>query len=208
MERSLNAILYNDAYNPPYVNHTGWGNATGAGNKNGCGNGYVNYNPRENYNGKDIIEFNGNKTLFIQDYLLYIKNFRFPWIKGEIIKNDFTTQPCYFTNLNNKIAIASSIKEVFNELKNNINHKKYNDADVARAFVICHPEYEGKYKWGEMVEWLTLEPYKTSNHVKIFTKVCKKRDKNLVTPKEFIELIYQYSSSVPLGREMKKLYTT
>lgn len=202
MERDINNFLEKDPYSsPPYVNHMGGGNLL----RNSWE--YINYEPKQNYNGKDIINFNGNKTYFVDGYLLYVKHFRFPWIKGEIVKNDFTTQTCYLSRVNNKFAISDSIKSVFNELKEQINQKKYNDADIARAFVMCHPDYNKQYQWGEMLEWHTLSLNSCENGRKVFSSVCNKKYNDLTTPKEFIELILKYSPATSIGKEMEKLYT-
>jgi hypothetical protein len=206
MERELNNLLDTYKYTPPYDNHNGGGTALGAGNIRGCGRCATKIEYKEDYNGKDIISYNGNKTYFINDYLLFVKHFRFPWFKAEIIKNDFTTQPCYFANLNGKFVISDSIKSVYEELKNKINRVKYNESDMARAFVICHPDCNKKYKWGEMLEWHTLSLNSCANGRKLFSDVCHKKNNDMVTPKEFIELIKKYSPAVSLGIELEKIY--
>ena len=208
MERGINDILNNDdKYSSPYVNHAGYGTAMGAGDNEGKGYAFIDYTPKKNYNGKDIISFNGKKTYFINDYLILIKNVRFPWIKGEIIKNDFTTQPCYIGSLNNKFVVSDSIKSVFEKLKELINEKEYNESDLARAFVIYHPEYEKEYKWSEMLEWHTLRLNSCENGRKMFTNVCNKQNNDMITPKELVELIIKYSPDKKLGKELKKIYT-
>lgn len=207
MERDLKSILNTEpTYIPPYVNHCGYGNPIGAGNKNGKGFAYINYEARENYTGTSIISFNGNKTYLINGYLLYIKNFHFPWVKGEIINNDFTTQTCYFSAINNKVAVSDSIKNVYNELKEKIDGKKYNDSDLARAFVMYHPDYEKECRWGDMLEWHALSLNSCDNGRNVFTDVCGKKKDDLVTPKEFVELIIKHSPEKKLGEEIKKLY--
>lgn len=207
MERGINVILNPEKpYSAPYTNHIGSGTAFGAGNVIGYGYACVDYAPKENYTGSSILSFNGNKTYFLDDFVVYIKHFRFPWIKGEIVKNDFTTQPCYLTRVNNKTVVSNSIKNVYEELKSKIEFKKYNELDIARAFVMYHPEYEKKYEWGEMVEWHSLSLNSCANGRKIFTSVCNKKDKDLTTPKEFVELIIKYSPAKKLGEEIKKIY--
>ena len=207
MERSLNTIINDEpSYSTPYVNHSGCGSAIGSGNRFGQGFGNVKYTPKESYTGKDIISFNGNKTYFLDDYVLYIKHFRFPWIKGEIIKNDFTTQPCYLSSINNKIAISDSIKSVYDELKEKIDKKKYNENDIARAFVLCHPEYDKKYQWFEMVEWHALNLNSCIEGRNAFTDVCGKNKYDMSTPKELIELMFKHNVAIPLAEKLKKLY--
>lgn len=209
MERGINVILESETpYRVPYTNHVGGGTAMGSGNIRGCGYALIDYKPKENYKGSDIITFNGEKTYFFDDFVVLIKHFRFPWIKGEIIKNDLTTQPCYLTRVNNKIVVSDSIKNVYNELKEKIELKKYNDLDVARAFVMYHPDYEKKYEWGEMIEWHSLSLNSCTDGRKRFTTICNKKNKDLVTPKEFIDLIIEYSPARKLGEEMKKIYNS
>jgi hypothetical protein len=129
----------------PYINHYGHGDSMGYCDIKNHGRAFVFYDRKDNYNGKDILSINGNKLNMINGYLVNITNIHEPWANAEIIKNDLTTQSCYIGRVNDIFVISDSIRNAIDELREIIKDTNDNEKDVAKAFVIAHPDYDKEY---------------------------------------------------------------
>ena len=206
MERIIEDYLNIDRNNKePYNNGFGYGSSIGSGNMFGKGFCSIDYNIKENYNGSDITSYNGYKTYFINGYTLYIEHIREPWAIGRIIKNDLTTQKCYLGRINNHIVVGGSIREVIELLRESISKNKDNENDIAKTFVLAHPDYNKKYNWGEMLTWHALTYYSCADGRRKFSKLAGKTEDSMETPKELIKYM-KNSISKRLAEKIEKLY--
>jgi hypothetical protein len=208
MERNIDDILKNEENSIPYENHYGVGKGIGTTyNPNGSYAG-INYNIKSyKYSGKDIISFNNNKCYFINDFTLYITNIHYPWIMGEIIKNDCTTQKCFLAKINKNVVIGNSLHEVLEGLRNKIKKTNNNDYDIALAFTIAHPDYNKEYDWSEMISWYILNKNLCLEGVEKFSKFANKKNGDKATPKELINLM-DGSIAKNISNFLKQIYFT
>lgn len=207
MERRVKEYLStsDSFYKSPYINHYGNGYAIGEGDEYGNGSAFTTIVTNDNYIGSSIVSYNGHDVYFVNGYALYITNIHEPWANAEIIKNDLTTQFCYIGKINNNIIVGSTLKEVFNELKQRIKKSNDNEQDVAQAFFIAHPDYNKEYKWDEMVFWHSLTNNSCSNGRRNFTHRANKNSSSKATPKELIEFM-KGGSAKSLALKMEELY--
>lgn len=208
MERRIKEFIQNEPqYIQPYANHFGYGHTVGCGDDTGCGRAFIDVLSAEDndYSGKGILSFNNQPTYMIDDYLVYITHIHNPWVKGEIINNDFSTQSCYMIKINNKYVVANSIRNALEGMREKIFTTANNDFDIAQAFVIAHPDYEKEYDWEEMVSWHTLKPSSCAEGRRNFSKYSKMGPGKTATPKELINFMRK-SSSRPLAEKMEQLY--
>ena len=193
MERRIEEYLkIKDDIIEPYENHYGHGCSMGFCDKNFCGRAFVSYETNDDFNGKDILEYNGNKLYTLNDYLLYITNVHEPWANGEIIKNDLTTQSCYIGRINDIFVIESSIRDAIDEFRNIINKTSNNEKDVAKAFVIAHPCYDKEYDWEEMVFWHSIISTSCAEGRKDFSFSNHKKPGSKSTPRELVQMMKNY----------------
>lgn len=205
MERGINDYFGNEKlYMQPYSNHMGHGCNMGCGDEFGNGRAYTVNFINDDYSGSDIISFNGNKTYFVNGYLLYLTHVRLPWATGKIIKNDLTTQDCYIGKINNLIVVSDSIKNVSNELREKINKEYSYEVDLAEAFFMAHPDFNKEYDWNEMVQWHMLAG-SCEDGRRRFTENSNKKNGDKATPKELIELM-KNSTPVKLAEKMEEIY--
>jgi hypothetical protein len=208
MEGRVKDFLHTEpVYNPPYNNHYGYGHSLGCGDSIGSGRAYVNFSvsQEETYNGRAIISLNMKPTYMIDDYIVHITHVHAPWVMGEIINNDFSTQPCYMTKVNEKYVVADSLREVIKEMREKIFSTMNNDDDIARAFVLAHPEYNKLYDWNEMVTWHSLSHFSCSEGRRNFTKNANKTSGEKATPKELISFM-KNSASRNIAVKMERIY--
>lgn len=189
----------------PYTNHYGHGDSMGYCDLNNNGRAFISYDIIDKYNGNSIISLNGNKLYMVNDFLLDIKNIHGPWANAEIIKNDFTTQSCYIGKINDKFVIASSIKEAIDELRELIKETYNNEKDLAKAFVIAHPNYNKEYDWDEMVLWHSITKNSCANGRKEFSFKAHKKPGSTATPKELITIMKNYGV-IRLSTYMEQFY--
>lgn len=201
----IKEFIYIEPNSRPYTNRYGYGNSLGCGDIYGCGRCYVNYQPIEKYNGSGIISFNNKPVSFVDDFTVCITHIKEPYALGEVIKNDLTTQKCCLGKVNNHIVISESIRGVISQMRNLIAVSDDIEEDVARAFVLAHPNYEKKYNWDEMVAWHSLIPTSCLDGRRQFTLSAEKNSNSKVTPKELIEFM-KHSPSVVLAEKMEILY--
>lgn len=190
----------------PYINHYGYGNSIGAGDVFNRGICSINYNINNDFNKNCILSFNGNKTYMVNGYLVYVQHIHQPWIMGKVVKNDFTTQTCYMSKVNNKIVVANSLKEVIEEMREKIS-KKNNTFDIAEAFVLSHPDYQKEYDWDEMVAWHVLDVNSCLEGRIAFSKIYKKKNNDKATPEELIKCAKE-TPAKELALEIEKIYLT
>lgn len=206
MERRVEEFLHTEpAYISPYSNHYGYGKPIGCGDNLGRGRAFVKYMPDNNYNNNGIVSFNDNNIIVIDGYVLYITHVHGPWAMGEIIKNDLTTQTCYLTKVNNTFVVDSSLKDVIEQMREKIFKNKENDDDIARAFVLAHPEYKKEYDWDEMVAWHSLSPTSCADGRRRFSKLANKKSGETATPEELIRLM-KNSPSKNIALKMEEIY--
>lgn len=206
MEGRVAEFLYTEpVYRHPYMNHYGYGNSIGCGDALGCGRAFIEPRKEDNYNGSGIISFNGNKTYFIDGYTLYVTHIHEPWAMGEIVGNDCTTYPCYLAKINNKIVVASSLHDVLESMREKIFNTVDNDDDIARAFVLSHPDYTKEYDWDEMVAWHSLSRTSCADGRRRFSQHAHKNHGDKATPKELIEFM-KNSPSRPIAEKMENIY--
>ncbi len=206
MDREIEKFLMIDEpYTRPYINNYGNGSSLGSGDKYGRGNSFININPIHDFSGIGLKEYNGHKLYYINNYVLYITNIHFPYAMGEIIKNDLTTQKCFIAKVNNHIAVGESIHSVIDELREKIKVSTDNEFDVAKAFVLSHPDYDKEYDWDEMVLWHSLTNYSCEEGRRKFTKNANKLKGSKATPRELVEFMKK-SRDYRLGEKIEKLY--
>lgn len=189
----------------PYPNHYGNGNYIGAGTFDGCGYGNINTSITDNYDGSGIVSFNKHTVYHINGFTLYISHIHEPWISGEIINNDFTTQSCYLFKVNNKVFINTSLRLLLSDIKEGILKSPNNIEDIATAFVSMHPNYNQEYPWDEMVAWHSLSPRSCLDGRRRFSKKFNKNSQDKCTPKELISCMKQ-SPSKDIGIAMEQIY--
>lgn len=205
MERVIEDFMTTEnRYTCPYSHHYGHGSPVGCGDENGKGNAST-MHTIDDWNGSGIVSYNGNKVYFINGYTVFITHVHKPWAMGEIIKNDLTTQKCYIARVNNHFVIADSLKEVIAEMRIKIVSSNNIKKDIAKAFVLAHPEYEKEYDWDEMVTWHSLDPTSCSDGRRRFTKLSNKKSGDLGTPRELIEFMKK-SPSKQIAIEMERIY--
>lgn len=193
MERSIKEYLGDGiVYHQPYKPHDGSGSMIGGGDMFGNGKAYTYKRPENDYNGSGILSFNGKTVYHINGYTMLIKHIREPWALAEIIKNDFTLQPCYIGKINKHIAVGSSLKDVLDELRGQIFKTYDNEDDIARAFVAAHPLYDKEYDWEEMVSWHSLDKTSCADGRKKFTRNAGKRPGSCGTPRELISYMKKH----------------
>lgn len=207
MERRIEEFVHKEpAYHPPYANHFGYGNTLGGGNFDGSGRAFVDYYPvADMYTGEAILSYNNNKTYMIDGYVVYITHIHEPWVMGEFIKNDLTTESCYMVKINDKYVVDYSLRDVLDGMREKIALTKDNADDIARAFVLAHPDYENEYDWEEMVAWHSLDKTSCAEGRRNFSKHAKMAAGMKATPKELISHM-KNSSSRPIGEKMEKIY--
>lgn len=207
MERRIAEFVYTEPrYNPPYNNHFGYGDTLGGGNFNGTGRAFIDYSPvADMYTGEAILSYNNNKTYIIDDFVVYITHIHEPWVMGEIIKNDLTTESCYMAKINDKFVVDYSLREVLDGMREKIRLTKDNADDIARAFVLAHPDYEKEYDWEEMVAWHSLDKTSCAEGRRNFSKKAKMSAGMKATPKTLIELMMN-TTARPIAEKMKKIY--
>lgn len=207
MERGVKEYLSTSSsfYQSPYMNHRGDGSSIGGGDEYGNGRAFVSVKTNDDYKGSSIISYNDHDVYFVNGYVLYITNIHEPWANAEIIKNDLTTQSCYIGKINNNVIVGSTLKEVFNELKQRIKKSNDNEQDVAQAFFISHPDYNKEYNWDEMVFWHSLINTSCSDGRRNFTHKFNKNSSSVATPKELIEFM-KSGSTKSLALKMEELY--
>ena len=207
MERIIEEFINkNNVITKPYLNHYGCGCTVGSGNANGTGKAFVRSSDNNTFSGKDFISYNGNKLYLIDDYLLYITHVHEPWAKGEIIKNDLTTQTCYIGKINNIIVVSDSIRNVLELLRKKIMNTYKNEDDIAAAFVYAHPDYNKQYDWEEMVFWHSITNYSCSEGRNNFSKLSNKKKGDTASPKELIELAKNtIASSSPIAAMQRRV---
>lgn len=207
MERRIKEFVHSEpSYHPPYCNHFGYGETLGAGSFNGIGRAFVDYHPvADMYTGESILSYNNNKTYLIDDFLVYITHIHGPWVMGEIIKNDLTTETCYMTKINNNFVVDESLKDVLYSMRNKIKTNKDNDDDIAQAFVLGHPDYHKEYDWDEMVSWHSLSPSSCADGRRRFSKSNNKKSGETATPEELIRLM-KNSPSKNIALKMEEIY--
>lgn len=207
MERGVTEeIIYTEPkYSKPYTNHYGYGSDVGCGNIYGTGSGFKKYKRKEIYNGNGILSYNNNKTYFFDGYVVIITHIHKPWIMGEIIKNDLTTQKCYLAKVNNNVVVSDSIRGVIEGMRLKMTNSKITNDDIAKAFVLAHPDYDKLYDWDEMVSWHTLEPTSCVAGRQKFTKLAHKKSGDLATPKELVHHMKK-GSAKKLGEKIEQTY--
>lgn len=208
MEGRIKEFVYTEPiYIQPYNNHYGYGDSVGCGDSFGCGRAFVDIslNREENYSGKGILSFNNHPTYIIDGFVVYVTHMHAPWVLGEVVNNDFTTQKCYMAKVNNNYAVGRSIREVIDVMREKISTNVNNNDDIARAFVLAHPDYDKEYDWDEMVTWHSLSRFSCLDGRRNFTKYASKRSGDKATPKELISHM-KNSSSRPIGEKMEKIY--
>lgn len=188
----------------PYTNCVGSGNQIGAGDMFGNGHG-AGYNGMRNTYENGIKTFNNNPVYMLDGYSLYFTHIHKPWASAKIIKNDLTTQDCYVGKIHNHIVVASSIREVLDELRNKIQQSHNNDYDIALAFFYAHPDYEKQYNWEEMVFWHSLSDFSCQQGRQRFSDNANKTKDSTASPKELIELMKK-SRAVGIAKIMEELY--
>jgi hypothetical protein len=189
----------------PYTNHYGNSFSVGSCDSNGCGRAFI--IPRKNIdaNGKSIISFNGNDVYMVDGFMLYITHIRGAFASAMIIKNDFTTQPCYVGKVNNYIIVSDSIRSCMDGLRNKIFNGLDNEEDIAKAFVYAHPDYNKEYDWDEMVFWHSLDRTSCLNGRIKFSKQANKTSNSKATPKELIGHMKK-TTSKKIAEKMELLY--
>ena len=208
MERGVTEFLnVEKEYHPPYNNHYGYGLSVGCGDSTGKGRAFIEFLPEYNdaYSGSDILSFNNHPTYMIDDYLVYITHCHAPWVLGEIINNDFTTQSCYMAKVNDKYVVGNSIREVIEGMREKIFENGDNNEDIARAFVLAHPDYEKQYDWDEMVTWHSLSHFSCSDGRRDFTKSANMGSGKTATPRELIKHM-KNSVSRDIAEKMERIY--
>ena len=192
-------------YTYPYMNHYGWGCSMGCGNENGSGTAFTTLRKQDNWNGSSIGTFNGHKTYFVNGYVLYITHIHGPWAMGEIIHNDLTTQKCYLTKVNDKFAVGGNLRAVLEEMREKITESTSAKKNIAKAFILVHPEYEKEYDWDEMVAWHSLDKTSCVDGRRRFSLNSNKKSGDLATPKELIQHMKE-SPAREIAIEMERLY--
>jgi hypothetical protein len=207
MERRIEEFVHTDPqYCQPYNNHFGYGNSLGGGNFDGTGRAFIDYYPvADMYTGDAILSYNNNKTYMIDGFVVYITHIHEPWLMGEIIKNDLTTQSCYMAKINDKFVVDYSLREVLDGMREKIALTKDNADDIARAFVLAHPDYEKEYDWEEMVAWHSLDKTSCADGRRNFSKYAKMSSGMKATPKVLIEFMMN-STSKPIAERMLNIY--
>lgn len=209
MDRRIKEYLSNinlDSFiTTPYDNHHGGGCSMGSGDIYGKGRAFVSFERKDDYKASSIISYNNNTIYSINGYSLYITNIHEPWANAEIIKNDLTTQSCYIGKINNHIVIESSIHDAINKLRTKILMSNDNEMDVAKAFVISHPDYEKEYNWDEMVFWHSIITTSCADGRKRFSHNANKNSASKATPKELIGFMKR-TSAINLALKMEELY--
>ena len=207
MERRIEEFVHTEPqYYQPYNNHFGYGNSLGGGNFDGTGRAFIDYYPvADMYTGDAILSYNNNKTYMIDGFVVYITHIHEPWLMGEIIKNDLTTQSCYMAKINDKFVVDYSLREVLDGMREKIALTKDNADDIARAFVLAHPDYEKEYDWEEMVAWHSLDKTSCADGRRNFSKYAKMSSGMKATPKVLIEFMMN-STSKPIAERMLNIY--
>lgn len=207
MERRIEEFVHTDPqYYQPYNNHFGYGNSLGGGNFDGTGRAFIDYYPvADMYTGDAILSYNNNKTYMIDGFVVYITHIHEPWLMGEIIKNDLTTQSCYMAKINDKFVVDYSLREVLDGMREKIALTKDNADDIAHAFVLAHPDYEKEYDWEEMVAWHSLDKTSCADGRRNFSKYAKMSSGMKATPKVLIEFMMN-STSKPIAERMLNIY--
>ena len=141
----------------------------------------------------------------IDGYVVYITHIHEPWVMGEFIKNDLTTESCYMAKINDKFVVDYSLRDVLDGMRNKIITTKDNADDIARAFVLAHPDYEKEYDWDEMVAWHSLDKTSCADGRRNFSKYAKMSSGMKATPKTLIEFAMN-STSRPIAEKVKKIY--
>lgn len=190
-----------EPYSLPYRNGVGKGSALGSHGSNCAVSCEVDYD----CDGSGILNFNGRDVHFIDGYWVVITHVRGPWATGEIIKNDLTTQPCYIGRVGGHYAVAGTLKEVYDTLRETVTSRKGNLEDIADVFVEAFPDLDKEYKWGDMLFVHSLHPYSCEQGRTNWSRMVGRQKTDMVTVREFLD-VAEDSVARALIRTIKEKY--
>jgi hypothetical protein len=177
---------YGDGYG--YGDGSGYGDGDGDGGGYGYGDGYG--------DGSDIKTINGIYTTMIDTILTAITNIRGNIVKGFIVNDDLTLEPCYVVKQDNLFSHGKTIKSAMAGLRD----KLFEDMSEEERIDMFWKEHnlEAKYPASDFYEW----HHRLTGSCEIGRQsFCKDHNidltKDKFTVKQFVELCkYDYGGEV------------
>jgi hypothetical protein len=174
-------------YGDGYGNGRGYGYGDGGGNGRGYGYGDGYGDGRGYGSGSDIKTINGIYTTMIDTILTAITNIRGNIVKGFIVNDDLTLEPCYVVKQDNLFSHGKTIKSAMAGLRDKL-FEDMSEEDRIEMFWKEH-NLEAKYPASDFYEW----HYRLTGSCELGRQsFCKNHNidinKDKFTVKQFVEL--------------------
>ena len=160
----------------------GYGDGNGYGNGDGTGYGYGSGSGT-----KFLLELNSTKVYNIDDTPTIISSLKGNLASGYILKDDFTTTPCYIARVGNSFAHGASVKKAFKDAQNK-HLALLSDDDKIKMFMVKFPNLNIRYKASVFYEWHNILTGSCELGRKNFMSNKGIKMTDLFTPLEFLEL--------------------
>ena len=165
---------------------TGYGNGTGDGSGHGSGYGYSS-GSGDGSGTKFLLELNGSKVYNIDDTPTIISSIKGNLASGYILKDDFSTTPCYIARVGNSFAHGASVKKAFKDAQNK-HLALLSDDDKIKIFTVKFPNLNIRYKASIFYELHNILTGSCELGRKNFMSNKGIKMTDLFTPLEFLEL--------------------
>ena len=177
-------------YGSGYGSGNGYGDDYGSGDGSGYGSGYGTgdgYGSGSGYGTKFLLELNGAKVYNIDDTPTIISSLKGNLASGYILKDDFTTTPCYIARVGNSFAHGASVKKAFKDAQNK-HLALLSDDDKIKMFMVKFPNLNIRYEASVFYEWHNILTGSCELGRKNFMSNKGIKMTDLFTPLEFLEL--------------------